>query len=82
MKTTKRTHCFASSYNVEILNSFNLDLQRKDTECAIKNKLKTLLTELRRSKFMTILVLVLKKIESEEKNESFYSQSKAEIIIN
>ena len=81
MKTTKRTHCFASSYNVEILNSFNLDVQLKDTECAIKNKLKTL-AELRRSKFMTILVLVLKKIESEEKNDSFYSHSKAEIIIN
>ena len=75
MKTTKRTHCFVSSYNVEILNSFNLDVQLKDTECAITNKLKTLLTELRRSKFMTILVLVLKKVESEEKNDSFYSHS-------
>ena len=80
MKITKRTHCFASSYNVEILNSFNLDLQLKDTESAIKNKLKTLLTELRRFKFVTILYLVLKIVK--KKNDTFYSHSKAEIIIN
>ena len=42
-KITKQTHAFkdyASSYNVEILNSFNPELQLKDTESAIKNKLK------------------------------------------
>ena len=31
---------FASTCNVEILNSFLPDLQLKDTESAIKNKLK------------------------------------------
>ena len=39
---TKRTHAFkssASTYNVEILNSFNPELQIKDTESAIKSKL-------------------------------------------
>ena len=29
----------ASTYNVEILNSFNLELQLRDTESAIKSKL-------------------------------------------
>ena len=42
VKITKRSRAFkgyASSYNVEILNSFNPELQLKDTESAIKNKL-------------------------------------------
>ena len=37
---------YASTYNVEILNSFNTELQFKDTENAIKSKLTDLLTEL------------------------------------
>ena len=43
MKIKKTAHAFkvyASSYNVEILNSFNPELQLKDTENAIKNKVK------------------------------------------
>ena len=39
----KRAHAFKgflSSYDVEILNSFNSELQLNDTESAIKNKLK------------------------------------------
>ena len=43
IKITKREHAFkgsASTYNVEILNYFNPELQLKDTESAIKNKLK------------------------------------------
>ena len=36
----------ASSYDVEILNSFNSELQLKDTGSAIKNKLKKLLINL------------------------------------
>ena len=42
-KITKRAHTFkgyASSYNVEVLNSFDPELQLKYTESAIKNKLK------------------------------------------
>ena len=38
VKITKRSHAFkgyASSYNVKILNSFNPELQLKDTESAI-----------------------------------------------
>ena len=75
---------FASTSNVEILNSFNPELQLKDTESAIKNKLKKSLSELRGFKFVTTLVLVFKKIESKDKTkfDNFYSSSKAEIIIN
>ena len=42
VRIKKRAHAFkgfASSYNVEILNSCNLQLQLKDTESAIKSKL-------------------------------------------
>ena len=65
------------------MNSFNPELQLKDTESTIKNKLKKLLTELRGPKFVTTLVLVYKKIESDDKTkyDTFYSNSKAEIII-
>ena len=84
VKLTKREHAFSSSYNFEILNSYNPELQLKDTESAIKNKLKQLMTELRGFKFVTTLVLVFKKVESEDKTKygTFYSNSKAEIIIN
>ena len=43
LKITKQVHafnCYASSYNLQALNSFNPELQLKDTEYAIKNKLK------------------------------------------
>ena len=85
-KHKKQAHAFkgyGSTY-VEILNSFNLELQLKDTQSAIKSKLIALLTELRRFKFVTSLVLVFKKIKSEDKTkyDTFYSHSKAEIIIN
>ena len=42
VRIIKRAHAFkgfASSYNVDILNSSNLELQLKDTESAIKSKL-------------------------------------------
>ena len=47
VKITKQAHSlkdYARSYNVEILNSFNLELQLKDIESTIKNKLINLLT--------------------------------------
>ena len=50
INVTKREHTFkgfASTYNVEILNSFKPELQRKDTESAIKIKRKKLLPEFR-----------------------------------
>ena len=73
---------FASTYNVEILNSCNPELQLEDTESAIKCKLKKLLTELKGFEFVT--TLLFEKIESEDKTnyDNFYSSSKAEIIVN
>ena len=46
IKITKWAHAFkgfASSYNVEILNSFNPELKLKDSESLIKSKLIDLL---------------------------------------
>ena len=87
VKTTKQAHPFkgyAISYNAEILNSFSSELLLKDIESAIKKKLKKLLTELRGFKFVTTLVLVFKKIESDDKTKykAFYSHSKAKVVIN
>ena len=49
--------CYASSDNVEILNSFNPKLQLKDTESAIRNKLIDLLPELKCFEFKTTIAL-------------------------
>ena len=76
---------YASSYNVEILkNSFNPELQFKDTESAIKNKLLDLLSELKGIKYVTTLVLEFTKIENTDKTkyDTFYLNSKGETIIN
>ena len=86
-KITKRYHAFkdySSSYNHEILNSFNPELQFEVTECAFKNKLIELLPELKGFKFVTALVLEFKKKQSDDKTvyNSFYWNSKAEKIIN
>ena len=86
-KITNRKHTFknyAGTYNVEILNSVNPELQLEDTESAIKSKVIELLTQLKNFKFVTTLVLVFKKIEKEGKTKSdnFYSCSKAKLIIN
>ena len=54
---------YASTYNVEISNSFNPKLQLKDTKSTIKNQLIELLTQLKGFNFLTTLVLVFKKIK-------------------
>ena len=87
VKITKLSHAFkgyASSNNVTILNSFNPELQLKDAESTIKNKLMDLLSELKCFKFVTKLVLELKKIEcdDETKYDTFFLNSKTGIIIN
>ena len=66
------------------MNSFNPELELKDTESAIKSKLIEVCSEIRGFRFETALVLMFKKIESkdETKYENFYSSSKVEIIIN
>ena len=50
----------------------------------MESKLTDLLTQLKGLRFVTTIVLVFKKIESEDKTkyDNFYSSSKAEIIIN
>ena len=84
---TKWSHAYkgyASSYNVEILNSYNPEIQLKDTEYAIENKIIDLFTELKDLKFMTTLALEFKQIENNHKakDDIFYLNSKAETIIN
>ena len=65
------------------MSSFNPELQFKDTESALKNKLIDLLTQLKGFKFVTTLALVFKKIgEDKTKYNTFYLNSKTEIIIN
>ena len=49
-------------YNIEILNLFDPELQLIKTNPAIKNKLKELLSELKKFKVQTVLVLDYKKI--------------------
>ena len=64
VKITKRAYAckgYASSYDVEILNPFNPELQLKDTKYATKSKRIKLLTQLKGFKFVTTLVLVFKK---------------------
>ena len=75
---------YVSSSNVEILNSFNPELQLKETESAIKIKLKKILFKLRGFTFVPVLVLVFKKIESKDKTkyDTFYSNSKAKTVDN
>ena len=50
-------------YNIEILNHFHPKLQMINTKPMIKNKLKELLSELKRIKVQTILVLNYEKIK-------------------
>ena len=79
LKISKRVNAFkgyTSSYNNEILNSFNPELQIKHNESAINNKLKKTLTELRGFRFVATLILVLKNIESDDKTKYNTSLSK------
>ena len=50
-----------STYSVKILNFFNPELQLKDSESAIKNKLIDLMSQLKVFKFVTALVIEFKK---------------------
>ena len=72
---------FASTFNVQVLNSYNPELQLKRIESAIKSKLMELLTQLKGFKFVTA---AFEKIEIEDKEQfdSFYLNSKVEVAIN
>ena len=52
---------YAHTYKVEILNRFNPELQLKNMDSAIKNKLKKLWNELTGFDFVITLVLKSKK---------------------
>ena len=87
IKITKRSHVFkgyTSTYSVEIFNSFNLELQLKDTESSIKKKLIDLFSGLKGFKFVTTLVLEFEKIQTDVKTlfSTFYFNSKSETVIN
>ena len=67
VKIMKQDHAFkeyASTYNVDILNYFNTEVQLKDTEFIIKSKLLELLTQLKGFKFVATSVLAFEKTES------------------
>lgn len=56
IKKPKQSHAYKgypSSYDIDMLNSFNPELLLKDTDSAIRNKLKYLLSESRGFKFLT-----------------------------
>ena len=60
MQSNSSDNC-VHRYNVEILNLFNPELQLINTKPVIKNKLKELLSELKKFKVQTVLVLNYKK---------------------
>ena len=65
-KAMKEFHAYrgyGSTYNAEILNSFNPEILLKETKSAIINKLIDLLTELEGFEFVATLVLGFEKIE-------------------
>ena len=59
-KITKQIHSsknYARTYNVEILNSSNPEVQLKNAKPAIKSKPKNSLNEIKEFKFVVALVL-------------------------
>ena len=67
---------------MEIINYFNPELQTKDTESAIKNKLERLLTKLKGSKFVRTLVLVVKKIKNDDKAKFIHIEKQKQLSMN
>ena len=59
VKIKKHAHAYKGymiTYNVELLNSFNPELQFEDTESATRNELKDLYTESKGFKFVTTFI--------------------------
>ena len=83
-KIIKRSHAYkdyASTCNVKILNCFNLELRLKNTEFAIRNKLKDLLTKLRGFKFVTTLIIDFRKIESDDATKYTTKAKQKQLLI-
>ena len=72
MQSNSSDNCI-HQYNVEILNLFDPELQLTNTKPTIKNKLNKLLSELKKFKVRTILVLDYKKRNSSAKVTASYS---------
>ena len=67
-----RSHAYrgyASIYNVGTIISYNPELHLKDTEFAIKNKLKGLLTESKGFTFVTKLRLERQNVERDDETK-------------
>ena len=87
VKITKQPYAYkgyASADDLDILNSFNPEIQLKNNESPIRNKPRDLLSELTGFKFVTALVIKFQKIESDDatKYSPIYSNSQVETIIN
>ena len=84
MKQSHAYKSYSSTYIVKVFKSFNPELQLKETESSIRNKLIDFLTGLKGFKLMTTFILEFRKIEIDNKIKynTFYSNSKAEIFIN
>ena len=78
-KITNQSHAYkgySGTYIVEMLNSFNSELQPEDTESAIRNKLRDILSAFKWFKFVTNLVLEFKKLESVDETKCLYQITK------
>ena len=62
MKQSHAYKGYASTYSVKVSIFLNPELQLKNTESAIKNKLIYLWSKLKRFKFVTTLVLEFKRM--------------------
>ena len=71
---------YAYRYNIDILNLFDPELQLINIKPMIKNKLKELVSELKKCKVQTTLVLEYKKKEMTV--ESYYYLSYYYFILN
>ena len=67
MKRCLAYKCYVSTSSVQILCSFNPELQLKDTESEIKHTLIDVLPESRWFIFATTLILKSKKVENNDK---------------
>ena len=61
MESNSSDNCLHHYFNIEILNLFDPELQLINTKPIIRNKLKELLSELKKFRIQTILVLEYKK---------------------
>ena len=86
-KILKRFHAYKGyviTYNFEILNSFNPELQLRGAVSTVRNKLKDFLTELKGFNFVIVLFLEFTKREIDDKTKfsTYYLSPKTGMIID